>query len=58
MTSSPSPPKQWGESDKTTRIFCGRVNFPEMNGGISAYGGQRRIMIKRGLVINNNTLQK
>ena len=27
------------ESDKTSRIFCGHVNFLEMNWGISAYGG-------------------
>ena len=30
-------PEQWGESDETSRIFCGHVNFPDMNGGISVY---------------------
>ena len=55
---------QWGESDETSRIFCGHVNFPEMNGtGISAYApppSQSRIIVKKGggLVITNNTLQK
>ena len=34
------------ESDETFRIFCGHVNFPEMNGGISVYGGQSRIIIE------------
>ena len=38
MASSPLP-EQWGESDETSRIFCGHANFPEMNGGISVYGG-------------------
>ena len=28
-----------GESDETSRIFCGLVNFPEMNWVISVYGG-------------------
>ena len=60
-----SPLKKWGNggggeggSDETSRIFCVHVNFPEINGVISVYGGQSRIIIKRGLVINNNTLQK
>lgn len=38
------PPEQWGAggmaSDETSRVFCGQVNFPEMNGGISVYGGE------------------
>ena len=36
------------ESDKISRIFCGHVNFAEMNWGISLYGGQSRIIIKGG----------
>ena len=47
-----------GESDETSRIFCGHVNFPEMNWGIVSMVAQSRIIIKRGLVITNNTLQK
>ena len=40
------------ESDKTSRSFCGHVNFPELNGGgASVYGGQSRIILKKGLVI-------
>ena len=39
------------ESDKTSRSFCGHVNFPELNGGTSVYGGQSRIILKKGLVI-------
>ena len=46
-----------GESEETFRIFCGHVNFPEMNGGISVYGGTNQIIIKRVLIINNNALQ-
>ena len=34
-TMASSPPEQWGESDETSSIFCGHVNFTEMNGGIS-----------------------
>ena len=40
----PPPPKQWGrggESDEIWRNFCGHVNFLEMNGGISVYGGTK-----------------
>ena len=33
------PKNNGGESDETSRIFCGHVNFPEMNLGISVYGG-------------------
>ena len=29
------------ESNETSRIFSGHVNFPETNGGISEYGGTR-----------------
>ena len=29
------------ESDETSRIFCGHVNFPEMNGGMSVNGGTK-----------------
>ena len=48
-----------GESDETSRIFCGHVNFPEMNGGISVCGGTKLNNHKEGgLVITNNTLQK
>ena len=39
-------------SDETSRIFCGHVNFPVMNGGgggQSVYGEQNRIIIKRGV---------
>ena len=40
---SSHPPKQWwgggGGFDETSRIFCDHVNFPEMNEGISVYGG-------------------
>ena len=41
-------PEQWGESDETFRILYGHVNFSEMNGGISEYGGTSRIIIMRG----------
>ena len=52
-----SPPEQWGrESDEISRVFCGHVNFPEMNGGISVYRGTKSN--NRGLVITNNTFQK
>ena len=54
-------PEQWGESDETSRIFCGYANFLEMNGGISLYGGDaisQRIIVKNELVITNNTLEK
>ena len=30
-----------GESDKTSRIFCGLVNFPEMNGGDKCIWGTK-----------------
>ena len=46
-----------GESDETSRIVCGHVNFPEMNGGISVYGGQSRIIISVYFSYQN-TLQK
>ena len=58
MVLAPSPSEQWGKSEETSRIFYDHVNFPEMNVGISIYGGQRRIIIKRGLVITKNALQK
>ena len=42
------PPEQWRvggmrcgrrrESAEPSRIFCGHVNFPEMNSAISVYG--------------------
>ena len=38
MASSPFPEQWWG-SYETSRIFCGRTNFPEMIGGIIVYGG-------------------
>ena len=38
-----------GESDKTSRIFCGHVNFPEMNWGISVYGGTKSNNHKDGV---------
>ena len=28
-----------GESEETSRIFCGNVNFPEIDRGISLFGG-------------------
>ena len=36
-------PEQWGEggSEESYRIFCSHVNFPEMNEGISVYGGTK-----------------
>ena len=43
---------------ETSRIFCGHVNIPEMNGGISVYGWIKLNNHKEGLVITNNTLQK
>ena len=46
------------ESNETSTIFCGRVNFPEMNGGISVYGGTKSNNHRGGLVITNKTLQK
>ena len=47
-----------GESDEESRIFCGHVNFPEMNGRISVYGGKSNNHKEGGIVIPNNTLQK
>ena len=48
-----------GQSDETSKIFCGNVNFPKMNRAISVHGGrQSQIIIKSGLVITNNTLLK
>ena len=57
-----------GESDETSSIFCGHVNFPEINRGISVYGGtslsdkckgkKSNNQKQGGLVITNNTLQK
>ena len=47
-----------GNLIKPPEFFCGHVKFLEVNGGISVYGGQSRIIIKRGLVITSNTLQK
>ena len=38
---SPLPPLWVWESDETSRIFCGHVNFPEMNWGISVYEGTK-----------------
>ena len=29
------------ESDKTSRSFCGHVNFPELNGGGQVYMGDK-----------------
>ena len=45
-----NPLEQWGggESDETSRIFCGHVSFPEMNGEKGVYGGQSQIIIKKG----------
>ena len=36
------------ESDETSRIVCGHVNFPEMNGGISVYEGTKSNNHKKG----------
>ena len=58
MASSPLNNGGERESDKTSRIFCDHVNFPKMNVGISVHGWQSQIVIKRGLVIINNTFQK
>ena len=33
--------REGGESDETSRTFCGHDNFPEMNGWISVYGGDK-----------------
>ena len=52
MVLPPSPEQSWGggaESDKTSRIFCGHVNFPEMNWGISVYGGTKSNNHKDGV---------
>ena len=38
-----------GESDETSRIFCGHVNFPEMNWGISVYGDTKSNNHKEGV---------
>ena len=38
----------WGESDETSRIFCGDINFLEMNGEISLYGGTKSNYHKDG----------
>ena len=49
-----------GGSDETSRIFCDHVNFPEMNEGISVYGGTESNNHEQGgggVVITNNTLQ-
>ena len=35
------PPEQLGKTDETSRIFCGHVNFPEMDGVISVYGATK-----------------
>ena len=36
------PPEQWDkESDETSRIFCGHVNFSEMIGGKSVNRGTK-----------------
>ena len=58
MASSPLNNGREGESDKTSRIFCDNINFPKMNVGINVHGWQSQIVIKRGLVITNNTFQK
>ena len=48
-----------GESNETSRIFCGHVSFPEMIGGRSVYGGTKsNNHTEGGLVVTNNTLQK
>ena len=43
-----SPMNNGGESDETSRIFCGHVNFSEMNGGISVFGGTKSNNCKEG----------
>ena len=47
-----------GVSDETSRIFCGCVNFPEMNGGISVYGGTNLNNHKEKVSIITNNTQK
>ena len=53
-----SPLKKWGiggggggegGSDETSRIFCVHVNFPEINGVISVYGGTKSNNHKEGI---------
>ena len=45
-------PGQWGErgagGDETSRIFCGHVNFSEINRGMSVYGGTKSDNHKEG----------
>ena len=42
MASFPPVLNNGGESNETSRIFGGHVNFPEMNGGgVSEYGGTK-----------------
>lgn len=51
-----SPPKQWGELNGTSRIFCGHVVIFEMVGGISLYGWQHGLIIRwRGHCIKKKT---
>ena len=55
-----SPPEQWRQGWLVKPPFCGHVNFPEMNGKISVYGGggESNNHKEGGIVIPNNTLQK
>ena len=50
------------KTDETSRIFCGHVNFPEMDGVIRVYGvtesNNHKVGGGGGLLIANNTLQK
>ena len=37
------------ESDKTSRSFCGHVNFPELNGGDKCIWGTKLNNLKEGV---------
>ena len=47
MASFPLP-EQWGESDETSRIFCGHANFPEVNWGKVYMGATKSNNLKEG----------
>ena len=47
--SGPMASIRGSESDETSRMFCGHVNFPKMSGGISVYGGTKSNYHKEGV---------
>ena len=49
------PLKNMGGIDETSRILCIHINFPEMNGGISVYGGKSNNNKEGEIVVTNNT---